>query len=92
MLYKLIKINGPPVGDEGSMSCLLNFKENVETVYKEGVRPEVGWRICVGSRYARFMQKQDWWQTNVITQILEETNDRVVFETKSGSIYEWKII
>lgn len=92
MYYKLTKINGSPAGDEGSMSCLLNVNDKGETVFKEGVRPEIGWRICVGSRYARFLQKQDWWQTNVITQILEESNDRVLFETKSGSIYEWKII
>jgi hypothetical protein len=92
MHYRLTRVNRLPVGDEGSMSCLVNFNEDGETIFKEGVRPEVGWRICVGSRYARFLQKQDWWQTNVITQILEESDNRVLFETKSGSIYEWKII
>jgi hypothetical protein len=44
----------------------------------------------VGSGYARTMQHQDWWQTTLIKEILEESENYVKFKTHSGSIYEWK--
>jgi len=48
----------------------------------------------VGSVYARSYSAQDWWQTTVITKILEDTiaedgSEYVKFKT-GNSIYEWK--
>lgn len=91
MHYSLYKIGDPSCGDSGSMSEAV-WIENNEPKYESKARPRVGIHMRVGSPYARFMSKQDWWQTNEITEILEDTENYVKFRTKSNSIYEWKII
>ena len=82
-------------GDSGSMSMALvpTYDENGKVVniqYINGARPQVGYVMRVGSTYARTMQHQDWWQTTLIKEILEESENYVKFKTHSGSIYEWK--
>lgn len=83
-------------GDSGSMSQALIFtidpstgKEHVEV--KEDARPAVGVAMRVGSRVTRTYE-QDWWQTTVITEIIEsrktEYGEYVRFKT-NNSIYEW---
>jgi hypothetical protein len=67
------------------MSRLL-FGDDAEN---QGPRPKVGYGIAVGSPYARTYQAQDWWQTSIITEILEETETRVRFRTRN-SIYVWE--
>jgi hypothetical protein len=80
-------------GDSGGMSMALtpNEKENKVDIENDA-RPKVGSAMRVGSIYARTMQEQDWWQTTIIKEILEESENYVKFKTLSGSIYEWKIV
>jgi len=95
MAYHLWK-EDKSCGDSGGMSMALILNESAEktedkVIYEHDARPRVGVFMRVGSVYARTMQHQDWWQTNQITEILEETENYVKFKTASGSIYEWSI-
>ena len=86
-------------GDSGSMSMALvpTYDENGKVVniqYINGARPQVGYVMRVGSTYARTMQHQDWWQTTVISEIIEDKinedgSQYVRFKT-GNSIYEWR--
>ena len=58
--------------------------------YEHNARPRVGVAMRVGTFGSRMMGTQDWWQTTLIEEILEDTPDYVKFRTKSGSIYEWR--
>lgn len=79
-------------GDSGGMSLCV-WVEGGDIKYEDGI-PTVGKHIRVGSIYARTMQSQDWWQTNKIVEILEDTKTDdehfIRFKTKSGSEYHWK--
>jgi hypothetical protein len=62
--------------------------------YVHDARPQVGYVMRVGSVYARSFSPQDWWQTTVITEILEDKinedgSEYVKFRT-GNSIYEWR--
>lgn len=85
-------------GDSGGMSLAIiptydmdtNKVSNIE--YKDNARPEIGAAMRVGSTYARTFGT-DWWQTTVITAILEERveedgTEYVRFKT-GNSEYEW---
>jgi len=80
-------------GDSGAYSQSIRILNEyvpyfgAETV-NEGERPVVGCIMRVGSMSARSYSSQDYWQTSVITQILEDTPEKVVFRT-SNSTYEW---
>ena len=86
-------------GDSGSMSMALvpSYDENgkvVDVQYVNNARPQVGYVMRVGSVIARSFSAQDWWQTTVITEILEDRieedgTEYVKFKT-GNSIYEWK--
>ena len=86
-------------GDSGQMSMALvpSYDENgkvVDLQYVHDARPQIGYVMRVGSVYARSYSAQDWWQTTVITKILEDTiaedgSEYVKFKT-GNSIYEWK--
>ena len=86
-------------GDSGSMSTALvpSYDENgkvVDVQYFDNARPQVGSVMRVGSSLARSYSAQDWWQTTVITEILEDRieedgTEYVKFKT-GNSIYEWK--
>jgi len=54
-----------------------------------GHRPQLGCRMLVGSITARTYHDQDYWLTTEAVQILEETDERTVFVTKSGTEYTW---
>lgn len=53
-------------------------------------RPKVGWAVRVGSIVGRTFSGQDWWQTTIITEILEDTPNMVRFKT-GNSEYVWKV-
>ena len=86
-------------GDSGSMSMALIpiYGENsrvVDIKYLDNARPQIGYVMRVGSGIARSYSAQDWWQTTVITEILEDTvnedgSEYVKFKT-GNSIYEWR--
>jgi hypothetical protein len=46
-------------------------------------------KLRLGSPIARSYSSQNWWLTNFITKVVEDTPHRVVFETESWSTYEW---
>lgn len=75
-------------GDAGGMSMAIWFDENNELQTKQNARPRVGVAMRVGSVYARTYQEQDWWQTSLITEIIEDREDYVRFRT-GNSIYVW---
>ena len=43
----------------------------------------------VGKMYYVVSFKGDWYRTNIVTDILEENDEEVVFKTASESIYKW---
>jgi hypothetical protein len=79
------------VGDSGGMSIALTYKQY--SCQEENARPRVGVAMRVGSHFARSHSAQDWWQTTLITEILEERTgegiDYVKFRT-GNSVYEWR--
>jgi hypothetical protein len=80
-------------GDSGGMSRFVYFDALTKT-YKveENAKPRVGGAIQVGSPYPRQFCEQDFWQTTLIVEILEDSENYVKFLTENGSIYEWKIL
>lgn len=97
MAYHLRRIRDG-AGDSGTMSMALvpTYENNkvVDVEYINNARPQIGYVMRVGSSYARSYSAQDWWQTTVITEILEDTVDEnnseyVRFKT-GNSIYEWR--
>jgi hypothetical protein len=82
------------IGDSGGMSLGLWLDESKpegdQVVCEENARPRVGIALRVGSRFARTMTHQDWWQTTIIKEIIEDRIDYVKFVTENGSTYEWK--
>lgn len=83
-------------GDSGLMSdlCIPTFDMDTGKVSswetKHNSRPAVGGLMRVGSHYARSYSAQDYWQTTLITEILEEREDYVRFKT-GNSEYEWSV-
>lgn len=86
-------------GDSGQMSQAIfpvfdqDTGKIVDKEVQENARPQVGAVMVVGSPFARSFSAQDWWQTTLITEILEERNEDgteyVRFKT-GNSEYEWK--
>ncbi len=80
-----------------SMALVPAYDENgkvTDVQYVHDARPQVGYVMRVGSVYARSFTAQDWWQTTVITEILEDKinedgSEYVKFRT-GNSIYEWR--
>ena len=65
---------------------------DVEQIHN--ARPQLGASMRVGSITGRTYSAQDWWQTTLITEILEERTEEdgteyVRFKT-GNSEYEWK--
>ena len=91
MKYSLRRIKPKPeVGDSGSMSTFIYQDDEKQIQYEHNSKPRIGGVIRVGSLYARTFVAQDWWQTSLITKILEETENYVKFKTLN-SIYEWRV-
>jgi hypothetical protein len=87
-------------GDSGQMSLaqIPTFDQDtgkiVDVEEVQNARPQVGAAMVVGSPYGRTHSAQDWWQTTLITEILEERTEKdgteyVRFKT-TNSIYEWR--
>lgn len=87
-------------GDSGSMSMALvptydqDTGKVIDVEYIHNARPQIGASMRVGSITGRTYSPQDWWQTTLITEILEERTEEdgteyVRFKTGS-SIYEWR--
>jgi hypothetical protein len=87
--FSLVR-EGDGAGDSGPMSVMF-FPEDGNRTIPTSLqdRPQVGGVIRVGSPYGRTYQAQDWWQTSLIEEILEESDDYVRFRTRN-SIYEWR--
>jgi hypothetical protein len=87
-------------GDSGQMSQAIfpvfdqDTGKMIDKEIQENARPQIGAVMIVGSHYARSYSAQDWWQTTLITEILEERTEDdgveyVRFKT-GNSEYEWK--
>lgn len=80
-------------GDSGAMSLALRFDNN--EVVQDGHLPKVGCCMKVGSMTARSFQRQDYWLTTPIEEILEDSVDQETgykvmrFRTRN-SYYLWK--
>lgn len=80
-------------GDSGPMSMALWRADKPGGVdFEDNARPRVGVAMRVGTMFARSYQAQDWWQTTPVVEIIKDTPEEVVFRTRSGSEYTWKII
>ena len=87
-MYFLQKVDSY-TGDSGNMSMFIYKDTDGAVKYEHGAKPRIGGVIRVGSMFARSYSAQDWWQTSLITEILEETENYVKFRTLN-SVYEWK--
>lgn len=85
----MYKYDSPTNGDSGSMSMLLRGNPETGEIERKSGRPEIGWAVRVGTFGSRSYHHQDWWQTSYIEKILEETENRTVFLTATGSKYFW---
>lgn len=88
MSYSLRRLSDG-IGDVGGMSEARWIDGSGEMQVEQDARPRVGVCVRVGALYARTYSAQDWWMTTPVVGILEDEPARVVFETRSGSIYEW---
>jgi hypothetical protein len=84
-------------GDSGLMSVALWVDQEAENgvSHEHNAKPRVGVSMRVGGAFARSYSAQDWWQTTLITEILEERTDPedpnfLYIRFKTGnSEYEW---
>lgn len=97
MSYSLRRIRDG-AGDSGNMSMALWPDAEGENgiSYEDNAYPRVGVAMRVGSSYARSYSRQDWWQTTLITEIIEERTEDdgskyVRFKT-GNSEYEWTYV
>ena len=88
MTYSLYRTDG--AGDSGPISNIFRRNPNSGELEQKSGRPQLGWGVKVGSPYARSYQAQDWWATTPVTEIVEESDKKVVFKTRSGSTYIWE--
>lgn len=79
-------------GDSGPMSVAI-WKDDEDVIQQENnARPRLGASMRVGTYFARSYQAQDYWTTTPAVEIIKDTPNEVVFKTRSGSEYTWKII
>lgn len=81
-------------GDSGHLSVRQTMNEDGSWREDADLPPAIGSCMRVGSAYARTYQMQDWWQTSHIVEIMSdetfEEGRRVIFKTRTGSVYEWR--
>ena len=77
------------MGDSGARVEAIKWKKNGKADKIVAHKPVVGCSLLVGSVTARSFQTQDYWLTTEITEIVSENKERIVFKTKSGSVYEF---
>lgn len=87
-MYSL-KRESDGMGDSGGMSMAL-WLEGDDVKHEHNARPRVGVAMRVGTLFAHSYIAQDWWQTTLITEIIEESENYVKFRT-GNSIYEWRL-
>ena len=101
MTYSL-KRTRDGAGDSGPMSDAFfpvydeqDPEKIVDVTTEHNSEPKIGAAMRVGTPFARSYSAQDWWQTTLITEILEERTDPedpnflyVRFKT-GNSEYEW---
>lgn len=80
-------------GDQGSR--VQAIRRNVDTNELEIIetdKPIVGYAILVGAVTARTYERQDWWMTTKVEEILEEDKEKGYYKFRTeNSIYEfWK--
>jgi len=83
MSYSLYSTDGR--GDSGSVSCVYWLDEAGTLQTEHNAKPRVGVSIRVGSMTGRSYSNQDWWQTSLITEILEETEETAKFKTGNST-------
>lgn len=89
MTYKLRR-ERDGAGDSGPASTIY-WIEDGKVQHENFARPKVGCVVEVGSIIARSYAAQDYWRTTKVTEILEETENRVRFKT-GNSTYVWEIL
>jgi len=77
-------------GYQGSSSEIIAWNDDgtVKSI-KQG-RPEVGCSVRVGTVTAGTFSNIDWWMTTEVTEIMEDTPDKVRFKTKNSE-YVWQV-
>lgn len=50
----------------------------------KGHEPIVGCSLLVGSVTARSFSSQDYWLTTLVTEIVEETDEHIIFNTENS--------
>jgi len=99
MTYSL-KRTRDGAGDSGPMSDAFfpvfdkDTGKLVDATVEHNSEPKIGAWMCVGSPYGYSFSAQDWWETTLITEILEERdtdNGGKYVRFKTGnSEYEWR--
>ena len=80
------------IGDSGPRSEAIVWKEDGTFDRVISYQPTIGCSMLVGSVTARSYQRQDYWLTTTVTEILEEihNDDTCYVRFKTGnSEYEW---
>lgn len=96
MRYKMFDQRGR--GDTGLMSMAIvptydaDTGKAIDVQYEHGARPRLGVAMRVGALYTSTFGTDTWWQTTLIKEIIEDTPNKVIFKTHSGSLYTWEII
>lgn len=76
-------------GDSGGMSMIFWKDDDGKLQTEQNARPKLGAGIRVGSLASRTYSDQDYWSTTPVTEILEDTPEKVKFKTRN-SIYIWE--
>jgi hypothetical protein len=83
-MYNLSRV-GDGAGCRGKNSHAIEYHSPELPNVDKGPRPTVGCGMVVVNGLS------DWWQTTLVTEILEDTPDYMKFKTEN-SIYEWRHI
>jgi len=71
--------------DGGARVEALAWNEDETLKEVAGHEPIVGCSLLVGSVTARSYSKSDYWLTTVVTEIIEETNEHILFKTENST-------
>ncbi len=71
--------------DGGARVEAIEYDGNGKYVGVAGNKPIVGCSLLVGSVTARSYSNQDYWLTTAVTEIVEETNEYILFKTGNST-------
>jgi hypothetical protein len=71
--------------DGGSRVEAIEWNEDKTFKEVKGNKPMVGCSLLVGSVTARSYSTQDYWLTTLVTEIIEETNEHIMFKTENST-------